>query len=369
MGLIKTALKKYGVEDLKAISNISCCVLGLGSLALVRAYAKAGPVYSTIALFLMCFINIYSTAAISRCMMRAPIYVQTYGDLGEYLWGSKGRYLVIVTQFCSCLITPIAFLVLGGSQILPNLFKDVWPNAGANEFIPLMAICLLPVVLIRTLKEAAWVALIGAAGTVFGDLFAVIDSYMSGPTAVQATPDPTFINVVSVFGSLSLAYGAGVVIPGIQRDLKRPENMPMNIAVSLFAITVVYLLIGVMGFVQYGCTAPANLLRSMYKRDIEVAAQLFFLIHILIAYAVLLNPALYIFERKLLGFHSVPSPDDKAKLNNSSSGSSGEENAEHYVAMRDTPKMTVPSKGRPKASQYEKDRSNSIVSGDGNFLC
>ena len=295
----------YGIEDWKAAFNLSCCVLGLGSLGLARCFSIAGPVYTTIALLIMCVVNIYSTAAISKCMLRAPVYVQTYGDLGEFILGPAGRYSVVCAQFGTCLMVPIAFLVLGGSQILPNVFHDVWPHASANHFIPLMALCLLPIVLIRTLKEAAWVALIGAAGTFLGDFVAVVDSYINATHYTHAQVAPTPMSVATVFGTLSLAYGAGIVIPGIQRDLKRPENMPSLITIALLIITGIYFAIGITGFVQYGCVAPHNLLRSMENRTAEILAQLFFFAHIAIAYAVILNPALYIFERSILGFYQV----------------------------------------------------------------
>lgn len=336
-------ITKFTVEDWKGSFNVMCCVLGLGSLGLARCYAQAGPVYATIALFVMCIINIYTTSYVSKCMKRAPLYVQTFGDLGEYCAGTFGRYLVVVTQFGSCLMTPIAFLVLGGSQILPNLFKDVWPDAQPNQFIPLMAACLLPIVLIRSLKEGAWVALIGAAGTFFGDGMAVIESMIKTVPYSHTTTAPTVGNVAGVFGTLSLAYGAAVVIPGIQRDLKHPERMPAIIAFSLLVITVIYLLIGVLGYIKFGCIAPSNLLKSMENRGLEIAAQLFFFIHIVIAYAVLLNPALYIFERKLFGFHQKPYSSGEAdpKVNHGDS----------YVAGS-TPKE------KEKLTQYEKDRKS-----------
>ena len=169
----------------------------------------------------------------------------------------------------------------------------------ANAYIPLMALTLLPFLLLACLKEAAMVALLGAAGTFFGDALAVADSYAYSPHYTHVTTAPNVINVVSVFGSLSLAYGAAVVIPCIQRGHAQPSRMPRLITLTLLAITLIYILIGTLGYVQYGCIAPKNLLLSMSHPVLKTLALVSFYIHIVIAYTVLLNPALYIFERYL----------------------------------------------------------------------
>lgn len=176
---------------------------------------------------------------------------------------------------------------------------------------------------------------------------AVIESMIKTVPYNQTTTLPTVGNVAGVFGTLSLAYGAAVVIPGIQRDLKTPERMPMIIAFSLSVITIIYLAIGVLCYIKFGCIAPSNLLKSMENRTLEIAAQLCFFIHIVIAYAVLLNPALYIFERKLFGFHEKPYSSGEAdpKVNH----------GDHPYVPSLTPK--------DKLTQYAKDRDSFIRGG------
>ena len=102
-------LFKPNKDDIAAGLNFACAVLGIGSLAMGRNFGHAGFWPGTVALFLMFAVNLYSTVALSKCMLKTPNYVRTYGDLGEYVGGAFGRYAVIVTQFGTCLILPIAF--------------------------------------------------------------------------------------------------------------------------------------------------------------------------------------------------------------------------------------------------------------------
>lgn len=295
------------MDDVRATFNITCCVLGIGSLSMARASASASPPIALAGLILMTVVSIYATLALSKCMLASPRNVVTYSDLGEHLFGHTGRMAVLLSQIANCLMVPIAFLVLGGGQLLPQIFAS-W-NLDANFWIPIMALSLLPVVLIRSLKEGAWVALIGAAGAFFGDLIALVDALKytpERPMTVNLDTHLKFANVVKVFGSFSLAFGAAVVIPSIQRDHANPASMTKPIVLSLSVVAVCYAGIGGLGYFVYGCEAPANLLSAMNNKELEALANVMFLIHIMIGFAVLLHPALFLFERKILGFHGVP---------------------------------------------------------------
>jgi len=302
--------KVLGMDDLRASANIFCAVLGIGSLGIGSSMAQAGPVLTSLILILMAFVNIYATNCLSKCCLVLPAYVQTFSDIGEYAMGKTGRYLVLVPQMANCFSTPIAFLVLGGSYILPLVFRDVWSGATANIWIPIMAIVLLPVVWIRTLKEAAIFAFLGFLGAFVGDVAAVAQSLSVSPYYSDAGVKLTFANVFSVFGTMALAYGLAIVIPSIQRDHKKPENMPFVITWSMIIITVIYLILGLLEFYQYGCVTPSSLLKSMSADAMQYLANIAFFVHIAIAFAVLLNPALYLLERQFLGFYKTEQDRD-----------------------------------------------------------
>ena len=130
-------------EDLKACFSLFCCVYGVGTLGMPGNYARAGPVYATIALAFMAAVNIYASVAISKVMLVAPKSVHTFGDLGEFALGAWGRWLVVISQMLVCMMVPCVFLVLGGS-LLDTLFPDSFK---AGVWIVFMGVSLLPVCL------------------------------------------------------------------------------------------------------------------------------------------------------------------------------------------------------------------------------
>uniref|UniRef100_K3WJN2 Amino acid transporter transmembrane domain-containing protein n=1 Tax=Globisporangium ultimum (strain ATCC 200006 / CBS 805.95 / DAOM BR144) TaxID=431595 RepID=K3WJN2_GLOUD len=287
-------------------------------------FSRAGPVIATFALIFMAFANIYSGVACSKVMLAAPNRVKTFGDLGEWCMGKTGRYLVVTSQMGVCLLVPCAFLVLGGT-LLQSLFPDTFES---STWIILMAVAVMPVCLTPTLKEGAGAAFAGCVGTLIADVIgvAVLLHGMSGHPSVP-TPDISFKQVATTFGNLSLAYGATIVIPALQRQHSDPTRMPRIVGVTLTFISVLFLALAGSGYSAVGCQISGNLLFTIFpdpvtglsklgftsNKGMVVLAYLCMQLHITIAFAVIVSPAFYIAERLVLGMHQKRDDDLQAR--------------------------------------------------------
>ncbi|TMW64113.1 hypothetical protein Poli38472_014230 [Pythium oligandrum] len=310
-------------EDLKIAFNLFCCVYGIGTLGMPANFSRAGPALAVVAMLFMAFANVYASVVCSKVMLIAPRSVRTFGDLGEWSMGKTGRWLVVVSQMGVCLLVPCAFLVLGGI-LLNNLFPGAFSD---KTWIILMALSCVPVCLTPTLKEGAGAALAGCLGTIIADVIgvAVLLHGMSGHPTIPP-PKIELEQVAMVFGNLSLAYGAGVVIPALQRQHSEPTRMPRVVGVTLTFISVLFIALASSGYSAVGCQISGNLLFTIYSNPTAplsklgfksdwgavVLAYLFMQLHITIAFSVLLHPAFYIVERLALGMHKRKPEDLEA---------------------------------------------------------
>ncbi|OQR88864.1 Amino Acid/Auxin Permease (AAAP) Family [Thraustotheca clavata] len=297
------------LEDLKICFSLFCCVYGVGTLGMPGNYARAGPAWATVALVFMAIANIYASVCMSKVMLKAPASVKTFGDMGEWCMGPFGRWIAVISQLLVCVMIPMVFLVLGGI-----LLMILFPNSyDQTTWICLMGVSLLPVCLIPTLKEGAGAAAAGAIGTLLADAIALylLVSNMTPKTQTLFDPELSFKGVVSVFGNLSLAYGAGIIIPALQREHSDPTRMPRCIIATLVLISVLFFVISVTGYSVTGCQIPGNLLFAVAgsslgftsSRGGVVLAFLFMQMHITIAFAIIFFPAFFIMERLVLGLH------------------------------------------------------------------
>ncbi|KAF0687096.1 Aste57867_21177 [Aphanomyces stellatus] len=309
----------FTLEDAKASFNLFCCVYGIGTLGMPGNFARAGPLWGLVALLFMALVNVYASVVCSKVLLKAPSSVQTFADLGAWALGPRGRVAVVLSQMGVCLFVPCAFLVLGGTLldvIIPAAFPPpVWSI--------LMAISILPVTLVPTLKEGAGAALAGCVGTILADFIAlgILVHYLHGSASSTHVPSPaiSFHSLASTFGNLSLAYGAAIVIPDLQRQHAHPERMPRVVLVTMLLVSVLFVAIATTGYAMVGCQIPGNLLFAVSgtalgftaARGAVVLAFMMMQLHITIGFSVILHPSFYYAERWVLGVHAAP--DDSAK--------------------------------------------------------
>ncbi|RHY07425.1 hypothetical protein DYB25_000417 [Aphanomyces astaci] len=315
----RASSRYFTIEDAKASFNLFCCVYGIGTLGMPGNFARAGPVCGIVALAYMGLVNVYASVKCSRVMLLAPRSVKTFADLGEFALGPRGRVAVVMSQMGVCLFVPCAFLVLGG-KLLDVIIPDAFPPV---MWSILMSISILPIALIPTMKEGAGAALAGCLGTILADFMAlgvlVHHLYHATPVSVP-TPAISFDSIASTFGNLSLAYGAAIVIPDLQRQHSQPSRMPRVVFVTMTIVTVLFVAIASTGYAMVGCQIPGNLLFAISgpelgftaERGVVVLAFMAMQLHITIGFSVLLHPAFYYAEQAVLGLHTSPPPTFQA---------------------------------------------------------
>ncbi|EQC37906.1 hypothetical protein SDRG_04924 [Saprolegnia diclina VS20] len=326
-------------EDIKTCFSLFCVVCGIGTLSMPANYARAGYVWATIATVFMAAINVYASVCISKLMLAAPRGVKTLGDIGDWVFGAYGRAAMTVAYLLSCTMASIMFLVLGGS-ILVELFPSSYDD---TTWIILMAASLLPLCLVPTVQESAGTATAGAIGIILADGIALylLGTNVNAPEGVSAPrPEITLSGITTAFGSLSLAYAAGTIIPTLQREHSQPERMPRVITVTLTIVSVFFLLVSVLGDFKVGCQIPGNLLFAITgdklgftaSRGGIILAYLFMFIHIAIAFGLVLFPTLFFFERVLLGMHKEAAQPEYIDVETPKDSATTDESEAHYDA-------------------------------------
>ncbi|CCI42663.1 unnamed protein product [Albugo candida] len=307
-------------EDLKVAFHLICCVCGIGTLGMPGNFARTGPLIGSIAFVFMGYANIYATVACSKVMLQAPRSVQSFTDLGDWCMGKTGRYLVLCSQMAVCILTPCVFLVLGG-----GLLFSVFPNSFSRSvWIIFMAVSVVPICLKPTIKESAGMAFAGCAGTLVADGIAVV-MLMTGMSGHPSVPPPPFRldQVIGAFGNLSLAFGAAIIVPSLQREHSDPSRMPYVITVSLLFVAALFTCLGFLGYSATGCQLSGNLLFIIFPDPVTgltalgfkssngaaILSYLFMQLHISIAFTLIIHPAFFLLERLLFNLHGEAQTD------------------------------------------------------------
>jgi len=286
-------------DDTLCVALLFCATFGVGSMSFGAVFAATGPVLASLAIYFLSACNLHASVAVSKTMTVVPASVRTFSDLGFFAFGATGRRLVVASEAGVCFLSPIAFLILGGTVLLPRLLDD--SSRSGTEWIIVMAAGVLPVLLIPTLRASGPLCYVGGIAAVCTDAICIY--YSLG--YLDFTPRETQIQLnhsIQTFGTIMFATGSAIIIPPIQRQHAQPSRLANLVSLTLLFITSLYLLIGVATYYQYGCTAPATLLDELPAGSrVLKAATGCMLVHVVLAFPVLLQPTLFDVERYLLG--------------------------------------------------------------------
>ncbi|KDO32439.1 hypothetical protein SPRG_02916 [Saprolegnia parasitica CBS 223.65] len=292
-------------DDLHSIAVLFTYTFGVASLSMGHVFASTGPLMGSILLYLLSASNLHASALLAKCMSLAPPSVRTYGDLGLHACGPLGQYIILISESLSCLLTPIAFLVLGGTELLPSIAQYIhapWLEFSSTAWILLLATAMLPIVFLPSLKETFALCVLGGLATFFADSAALYVNLTLHPMAPRATA-VTFSGVLSAYGTIMFAFGTALLVPPLHRQRRDKDvgRFVLVLSATLIAITCLYIGIGSATYFQLGCTAPATLLESMPRGLAKTLATSAMLLHIMVAYPVILTPTLFVIERKVFG--------------------------------------------------------------------
>ncbi|RLN46010.1 hypothetical protein BBJ29_003820 [Phytophthora kernoviae] len=289
-------------DDVLCVALLFCATFGVGSMSFGSIFAAAGPILAAIGVYFISACNLHASVAVSKALMVAPVNVRTFSDLGFFAFGETGRCVVLLSEWGCCFLSPIAFLILGGTILLPTLFEGtVAEDWSPTQWIIVMSIGILPVIMIPTLKAAGSLMYLGGLTAMCADLICICYSLANVPSAPRETQVQTN-NAVQTFGTILFATGTAIIIPPIQRQHTDPARLANLVSLTLLFITSLYLLIGVTTYYQFGCTAPATLLDELpSKSSTKKIASALMLLHVTIAFPLLLNPTLFDMERYIIG--------------------------------------------------------------------
>ncbi|ETO77365.1 hypothetical protein F444_07408, partial [Phytophthora nicotianae P1976] len=274
-----------GSDDVLCVALLFCATFGVGSMSFGSIFAAAGPVLAAMGVYF-----------ISACNLHAS-------DLGYFAFGEIGRRVVLLSEWGACFLSPIAFFILGGTTLLPCIFDGTVAGEqwSPTHWIIVMSLGVMPVILIPTLKAAAPLAYMGGLVAVLADVICIgysLQNIQSSPRETQIQTD----NAIQTFGTIMFATGTAIIIPPIQRQHTDPARLANLVSLTLLFITSIYMLIGVVTYYQFGCTAPATLLDQLPEESsARKAASALMLAHVTIAFPLLLNPTLFDMERYILG--------------------------------------------------------------------
>ncbi|KAF4661660.1 Solute carrier 38 member [Perkinsus olseni] len=251
--------------------------LGAGALAVPYTMYCAGIIAGTILLCAMCFFTFLSVEMIVRAQDIAK--KDTYEDLVDMLFGKKWGWVFQIGMFLFCFGTAAAYIVT-----IYDIFNPVFVAAFGSHpdtwygimfvnriyfSILVTVIILWPISLLKGIGSIRYLTMAGSVGVVF---LAITAIYTLSRYGVSDTFDVntawTPLNtgsLMSAFNTYIFAFASQPNVPEIYVGLsnRKPSAMRRVTAVSMIVSVIVYLMVGILFFINFGDDIASSVLISL----------------------------------------------------------------------------------------------------------
>ncbi|KXN73326.1 hypothetical protein CONCODRAFT_77452 [Conidiobolus coronatus NRRL 28638] len=274
--------RSEGKSKYAALLNLGCLLAGTGMLGLPVSLRQGGWIAVILIPLAAAFAVFCGRLQVDCHYPRPDVRLETYGDVGKEAFGKPGKIIVEIFSALVNLGSSILYVIFIGENF-QRLSKD-WGYDMNVKYWNIIAgvIVTLPVVLIKSLKEATLLGL-------FGALASVVVVVISCALAFIDLPNQQSKEIVHVvvdwqgfpiaLTTLAFAYGACVVYPHLEHSMRHPQQFSQVLIYGLATVATIYTFIASVGYAIYGHTVESPIYRNVPNGPAVITAVIIITLH------------------------------------------------------------------------------------------
>ncbi|KAJ9058289.1 hypothetical protein DSO57_1013775 [Entomophthora muscae] len=236
--------------------------------------------------------SIYTGQLLMECIYSKPgERLLSYPEIGEAAFGNVGKHMVQFLHYVTLLGVTCMYLVLIGKNMKEACEIIQFSGIGIREWVAIGgAAIIIPLILLRTLKEVAWLSLLGALATLYVVIITVVVSLKDIPRqlAMRGAPLNSSWKVInwsdlpSSLATISFSFGGNIIYPHVECSMRHPKQWTKVLAAAMATIAAMYGLIGIVAYYVYGDTVQSPIMMSLPKENEALSAMIIITVHIVL---------------------------------------------------------------------------------------
>ncbi|KAH8918708.1 hypothetical protein BT69DRAFT_1337948 [Atractiella rhizophila] len=321
LGKSTGSLKEIGTAGFtSSIANLCNTILGTGMLAMPHAIASVGIIPGALTVVFSGFTASLGLYLLARSAQTTKSRHTSFSLLSKLTFPSLGVFFDIAIAL-KCFGVSISYLIIIGG-LMPQVVLSFTPSGSKPPielldrrlWIVLAMLILVPLAFLRkldSLRHTSYIALIAVL-----DLIIVVVLKYLKPTGI---PPPQGIELVRLtpdfFRSLPVyvfAYTCSQNIFSVHNELFDNTQRRMNIVIgtSLGSATIIYLLIGILGYLTFGADIGSNIMEMYPSSPFVSICRVAIVILVLFSYPLQVHPCRGALD-KAVGFFTKKDPSNE----------------------------------------------------------
>ncbi|KAG1413654.1 hypothetical protein G6F58_007367 [Rhizopus delemar] len=268
-------------------------------------FSNGGLILSTVLMVILGTICLGSFQLLVAAQQRIG---GSYGDVAQHLYG---RYLKMLINFFLCIsqmgfVASYLIFISENIGIVVNTVNNCNVPFDAKYYTWIVIAVIVPVCWIRKIARLSYIAILADVFIAF-NLVCVL--YF---TSNQISHNGFGENVILInqkdfglmIGTATFSYeGIGMILP-IVEGMKHPEKFPRVVSAGICISTLVFMLIGAMGYSAYGDITQASVVSNLPRVPLSTTVQVLYSCAMILTCPFMLYPALEIIEKAIFGLRS-----------------------------------------------------------------
>ncbi|KAI7888290.1 transmembrane amino acid transporter protein-domain-containing protein [Mucor mucedo] len=282
--------REHAGSSFIAYFNVVCVVAGTGTLGLPYALRLGGWIGIFI-LFLSWTMSMYTGVLLIRCLYaNGKQRLSSYKEIATTCFGAVGGWITFFLNAWILLGAPILYMVLSGSN-LQQLTKGTAGEIGVLPWsIVSCVIIAVPFILVKSMKEVAWMSALGALATLIVVVIVLVVSCIDKNTIPPAHHESVIWSQFPIaLSTISFSFGGNAVYPHVEASMKKPKDWPKVVAAGLSTCAGLYFLSAVPGYLVYGDQVQSPVYNSISDGVPKIIAIVVMTFHVLSASPILLT--------------------------------------------------------------------------------
>ncbi|KAJ3325387.1 neutral amino acid transporter [Boothiomyces sp. JEL0866] len=291
-----------GTSEAKAFFMMVKAFVGTGVLFLPKAFSNGGLLFSVITMLVLGYMTLHCMILLvdtSRALGH-----KSFGDIGEHIYGSKMRKLVLASIAVSQMGFCCAYFIFVGQNLRDLLMitsncKLILPDW---FFILLQLLLYIPLAWVRRIKNFGITSLIADVFILLGlGYIFVYDLILIGERGVQNVPWVNLQSFPLFIGTAMFAFEGICLMLPIAESMKQPERFNHVLTYGMMVIGGVFLTIGTLGYLALGDEVETIVFLNLPKSPVVSGIQFLYAIAIMLSFPLCVYPAIRITEQAIFG--------------------------------------------------------------------
>lgn len=233
--------------------------------------------------------SIYTGIILIRCLYaNGKTRLTTYKEVATSAFGWIGGWLTFFFNAWILLGAPVLYMVLAGTNLNQLCQGTVGEIGHVPWTIISCVIVAIPFILVKTMKEVAWMSAFGAAATAIVVLIVLICSAIDKPNQYNVQHSAVIWDMFPIaLSTISFSFGGNVVYPHVEASMKTPRDWPKVVAAGLSTCAGLYFITAISGYLIYGDNVKSPIYNSIPAGVAQIIAIVIITIHVLLAAPIL----------------------------------------------------------------------------------